>query len=229
MSKQGFTHQEVEALLTAYVTNELNYYERAQVAYHIQRCPRCQNSLAEVKHIYRLLSLLALPERRQYLPLASNDTYIMDITANMTSPFSSIADSVVARLDEPISPTEMPFIPALPHDLSAMPDKSVHRSKVARSIQIAVVSLMLMLSCIFASLYASYASTTRIGSLPPARHKHNSNVPTVVGTSTLKPDIPTTPARTRHTRGHQIILAGGPSTAKMLSKPNTLHVPAAKK
>ena len=85
--KEIMTHLEAHALLADYVADELDNQQYALVEAHIDQCDDCQQALTEVQRIRYLLRVFAAPA-----PSAER--------ANTNPPFS-LADAVIARLDEP--------------------------------------------------------------------------------------------------------------------------------
>lgn len=100
MSEKELTHLEVEALLAEYVARELKGPRAIQVTQHLDHCPQCQQKLLATQHIRHLLGLLATPVQQ-----AANPT-------SQEAP-SSLKDAILARLDEPFTPTPYDLAPEL--------------------------------------------------------------------------------------------------------------------
>lgn len=92
---QALTHDEANVLLGDYVAAEISEHMRSRVELHVRACPRCQQDIAEIEHIRRLMATV-----KDGAPEATSST--------------SLADAVLARLDQPsaLQSTAFQLLPA---------------------------------------------------------------------------------------------------------------------
>ncbi|GHO84987.1 hypothetical protein [Dictyobacter formicarum] len=92
---QALTHDEANALLGDYVSAEISEHMRFRVELHVRECLFCQQDIAEIEHICRLMATV-----KDGAPEATSST--------------SLADAVLARLDQPsaLQSTAFQLLPA---------------------------------------------------------------------------------------------------------------------